>query len=648
MDIIVFDLCAILVSAILLISSVSRKEYASRTNRIILGFLVTTIIAAAMDCLNGVVASYFPVSDANIKLLYWLNFLYFAAHNLVLFFYVLYIYSSVEIWHRFKDDIRLKIQFWVIFAMMYIPLLFNGTFVSVYYISDDMKYVRGPGIVIFYVCHLLLAVWGIAVLYKYRRLIHLDKIISLILVVPLVVIALIIQIIYPHVLIEMFFVTIALLFFIVMVNREENQVDPISGAIKYDAGMYKVKRDFITNKPEMMIFVKVTNQHNIKLYLGQSHFDKFLRLCTAKLKDIAKDIDMETEVFYMEHGLFAFLIEGTDRVKGTKTAERCHEELCSDLKVEEFTVFPEIKTCLVCAPEDIDDFSVLYTVAATFHKTMDGANNIYLDYKNDKNFLIRNEIKEILERGLRDNRFKMYYQPIYSTIENRFISAEALVRLDDEKYGPISPGVFIPMAENEGYIHELGDFILKDVVRFISENNIEKLGLKYIEMNLSASQCIEVDLVDRIKNLLEDKGVRPEQISLEITENAADINPQIVDVNIEALHNHGVRIALDDYGTGYSNIKRVTSLPIDQVKLDKSFVDMVDDSDMWIVIQDTIKMLKEMGKEVLVEGVEKEEVAHKFMKIDTNLFLGCELIQGFYFCKPLPEDEFVEFIKAHN
>jgi EAL domain-containing protein (putative c-di-GMP-specific phosphodiesterase class I) len=174
------------------------------------------------------------------------------------------------------------------------------------------------------------------------------------------------------------------------------------------------------------------------------------------------------------------------------------------------------------------------------------------------------------------------------------------------------------------------------------------LGLKYIEMNLSASQCIEVDLVDKIKNLMFEYGVDPRFVSFELTEAATDMNPEIVDMNIRKLHEYGVKIALDDYGTGYSNIKRTTGLPIDQVKLDKSFVDMIDDPQMCIVIQDTISMFKEMDKEVLVEGVEEEAVARKFSDLEADLIQGCELMQGFFFCKPIPGPEFLDFIKRYK
>ena len=163
---------------------------------------------------------------------------------------------------------------------------------------------------------------------------------------------------------------------------------------------------------------------------------------------------------------------------------------------------------------------------------------------------------------------------------------------------------------------------------------------------MSASQCIEIDLVDKIKRLLDKYNLDAGTIKLEITESAADFDPEIVDANVSELSELGISFALDDYGTGYSNVRRVTKLPIDLVKLDRSFVDDIDDPQMWIMVQETIKMLKEMGKEVLVEGVEEERVVEKFLSLGCDYIQGCEYMQGYYFCKPLPEKEFLEFMQT--
>ena len=205
--------------------------------------------------------------------------------------------------------------------------------------------------------------------------------------------------------------------------------------------------------------------------------------------------------------------------------------------------------------------------------------------------------------------------------------------------------MFIEAAEISGAIHAIGDYVLEDVCRFISENDFDELGLKCIEINMSTSQCIEMNLVEKVAFLLKKYKLDASRLNLEITESAVDFDPDVVDQNITRLHEMGINFALDDYGTGYSNVKRVTTLPVEIVKLDKSFVDGVDDPKMWIMVQDTVKMLKEMGRKVLVEGVEEEKVVHKFTELGADYIQGCEYLQGYYFCRPLPEKDFLEFMK---
>ena len=137
-------------------------------------------------------------------------------------------------------------------------------------------------------------------------------------------------------------------------------------------------------------------------------------------------------------------------------------------------------------------------------------------------------------------------------------------------------------------------------------------------------------------------GVLPEQIRFEITEDSSDSASSLAESNIRTLHGLGVSFALDDYGTGYSNIKKVTGLPLKTVKLDKSFVDEMKDPVMWGVIQDTVHMLKALKMEVFVEGIEDEESAAAFEK------LGADSISGYYWATPLPEEEFVQFIRHKN
>ena len=152
-------------------------------------------------------------------------------------------------------------------------------------------------------------------------------------------------------------------------------------------------------------------------------------------------------------------------------------------------------------------------------------------------------------------------------------------------------------------------------------------------------QCVQMDLTDKVLYYLKKYDLRPEQINLEITETAANTAQDIVEENIRALSEQGIAFSLDDYGTGYSNLSRIIALPFRIVKIDKSMTDRVFDSKINAILKYNIRLLKEIGMEIVVEGVETEAVLKQFEEMD------CDFIQGYYFSRPLPQQEFVEFMK---
>ena len=289
-------------------------------------------------------------------------------------------------------------------------------------------------------------------------------------------------------------------------------------------------------------------------------------------------------------------------------------------------------------------FSIREVVDFPFENIISKVNEVVFlaDIASSKDFLMRTNLDDIIQNAITKKKFQMYYQPIYNIQKKKFTSAEALIRLIDDDYGFVSPGLFIPAAEISGAIHQIGDFVFEDVCRFISRCDFEKLGMEYIEINLSVAQTVEFNLAEKIQAIMKQYNVPPEKINLEITETAADFNPEVFDRNIGQLSEAGLKFSLDDYGTGYSNIQRVVSLPLSIIKFDKSFVDEYLEEKMNIVIRENVSMLKKIEKYILVEGIEKEEEFKFFQNLDVNY------IQGFYFSKPLPESEFIRFIKEKN
>ena len=237
---------------------------------------------------------------------------------------------------------------------------------------------------------------------------------------------------------------------------------------------------------------------------------------------------------------------------------------------------------------------------------------------------------------------EVYLQPIYSNANLSFTAAEALVRLKDTDGNLIYPGDFIEDFEKDGRIVELGKYVFEDVCKFISENDMEKLGLKYIEVNLSTIQCMQDNLASSYINIMEKYRINPKYINLEITETAQSTKITLLR-NMEILRQYGVSFSLDDFGTGNSNLNYIVDMPVEIVKFDKSMVNSYFENKIAsFVMNSTIDMIKGLGQKIVFEGIETEEQINliKGMKVD--------YIQGYFYSKPIDKVTFVEFILSNN
>ncbi len=253
------------------------------------------------------------------------------------------------------------------------------------------------------------------------------------------------------------------------------------------------------------------------------------------------------------------------------------------------------------------------------------------------------EISELIVSALANDRVEVWYQPIFSTEEHRFTSAEALVRIRGEDGSLIPPGSFIDIAERNGMIMQLGELVFKKVCRFIKETKITNFGIQYIEVNLSVVQCAYKDLAKEYIAIMEDLRIPAENINLEITESASMNAKKTLLGNMEKLMDYGVTFSLDDFGTGQSNLDYIVDMPVHIVKFDKNMTNAYFENGKAKYIMDAaMNMIRGMDLKIVSEGIETRE---QFFTMEN---LGINFIQGYYFSKPLPEAEFLEFIKREN
>ncbi len=253
------------------------------------------------------------------------------------------------------------------------------------------------------------------------------------------------------------------------------------------------------------------------------------------------------------------------------------------------------------------------------------------------------EVQNEIISALAEDRIEVFYQPIYSVKEKKFVSAEALVRMRDSSGDLVFPGTFIPVAEKSGLIEQIGDRVFEKVCKFIRDYNIEKMGLHYIEVNLSVVQCENNSLAERYINIISSYDILPSALNLEITETGQLKQKHILMNNMTELRKAGCSFSLDDFGTGESNLNYIVDMPVDIVKFDRSMILSYFDNDRTkLMMEYVISMIKTMGMKIVAEGVEKEYQLEALSK------LGIDYIQGYYFSRPIPKNDFISFILEKN
>ncbi len=252
-----------------------------------------------------------------------------------------------------------------------------------------------------------------------------------------------------------------------------------------------------------------------------------------------------------------------------------------------------------------------------------------------------NMIRE-LRTDFADNRLELWYQPQLALDTGKVIGAEALLRWRTADGNFISPAVFIPLAEYSGLIVDIGDWVVNQACQQINDLSQENFTDITISVNVSIPQFRRGNFVDTLLNAIQRHQVQPSKLELEITENILMDDPQVVIDALVKLKSHDISIALDDFGTGFSSLSYLQKLPLDRLKVDRTFITDIAKEGQSVIAETIIDLGKKMNLKVIAEGIEEIEQQERLIE------LGCDEVQGFYFAKPMPEDEFLQFLKNNR
>ncbi|MGE5649768.1 MAG: putative bifunctional diguanylate cyclase/phosphodiesterase [Bacillota bacterium] len=374
--------------------------------------------------------------------------------------------------------------------------------------------------------------------------------------------------------------------------------------------------------------------------LGHQCGDRLLELVAQRLVDCLRSADVICRIGGDE---FAVILESDAGTQGAVISAKILAALAEPFAVDVHDIYVTASIGISVYPQDGANLETLIRNADTaMYQAKNKGKNAFelfrpeLDQRVQKRLSLEVNLRKALERG----ELELYYQPQFSLKDGSLVGLEALLRWNHPELGMVSPAEFIPVAEESGLIVPIGRWVLCTACRQVAAWREAGLGDVHVSVNLSARQTKDSLLVEDILEALRETGMSPGQLELEITETVLMENVHANVELLQRLQTEGIRLSIDDFGTGYSSMAYLKRFPIDQVKIDRTFVrDIPGDGDDEAITTAIIAMAHSLGLSVVAEGVETEQ------QLDFLRKAGCDIMQGYYFAEPGTPERIQAFLR---
>ncbi len=389
--------------------------------------------------------------------------------------------------------------------------------------------------------------------------------------------------------------------------------------------------------------IKIGRFNEVKDTLGQSAGDSVMKEISARLSDCVRDSDSVTaevddssqQLARISSDEFMLLLPNLRRTEDAAVvAERLASSLSATITIDTAEVAIGASVGIAAYPNDGDDAGVLFrnaASAASFAEQTQGINYQFYSEEFNRQSQRRLQVEGQLRRALERDEFTLNYQPKVYVQSGKMYGVEALIRWNNAELGFVSPVEFIPIAENAGLIPAIGEWVLREACHQQRQWQLAGFGHINVAINVSVQQFHEPGLPELINSIIEESGADTERLTLEVTESvlAGDVEESIrVLKELKAL---GPKLSIDDFGTGYSSLSYLKQFPIDELKIDRSFIIEVESDHRDEAIVSTIIFLAHaLGLKTVAEGIEEEGQLRVLRE------KNCDIYQGYYYAKPMP------------
>lgn len=595
-------------------------------NRSFLRLVLVEISVLILDLVSVKCLDDFSAYPVRLHLA--LNVLYFIAFlvRIVFFFH----FTVVLFCTRYKKSPKILLLTYSVFLIC-VGFAVANLFVPTLFVIDSSGYHRWKFYNLIYVCAYFYILLIFILMFTHRKEFKKHSLICAAIYNLILLAGYLVRQFFPHYLVMDFFCMMAIVIISLSFENAAYYIETRTGAfnlISLEALLNEKKKVH-----SFILGIIIRDYEGMREIYSGTKLDIGLSL----IADFLKENYSGLSVFYLNSGRFV-LVGNAEIYSAELIKDEIKKRFNSPWRQEQIDMelFLEVRFVEVNKSLQTSNSTILLQGLLSAFNMLNNVLDSDVQISNETLRMIEKntEVKRIVRNAVETKKVEMFLQPLISTKTNRVIGAEALARVRDANGDIMPPGIFIPVAEKNGYINLLGEQMFEKACEFVSTHDLNAIGLSWINVNLSPVQFLQNDLCTKFSEILKKYNVNADKVHLEITEEAM-IDYALLQKQIQNMKSAGFEFVLDDFGAGYSNVTRLKHYPFINIKVDMEVVwDYFKTHEA--ILPALIKAFKNMGFTVTAEGIENEEMAEGMKS------LGCDYLQGFYFSRPIPAEEFAQ------
>lgn len=604
-----------------------------RTDKTQNKLFITLYIFLALNSLTEIISGLYgketSLSNSAFMVIQISKYIYFATHTILC--PLLYYYVSNISFESTKFSNRKML---IVSIPMFITelLVLTNPLTNLVWRFDNTGYHREGGMTLLYLAAVFYFINAIVMLVNSWSILSKTRRIALIFFVIIVAAGITIQLVDMSLRVEVLSEVLGLSGVMMAVEDEDERIYSGTGFYNRSALSMDIGGCLMHNQKMSLIMIHINNHDIINRLVD----DRENNVIVGIISDYIKTVVKRYQVYVSDRSTLVLTIYDEQSDKADKIADDILKRFENAWEYKDFSIMLNPTIMVADIPTQIKSVSELFYMLDG-NDILGGDKRVLRD--DDLGFIMRKQaVEEALSRGFTESSYEVYYQPTYN-IDGSLHGAEALIRMNDKELGSLFPDEFIPVAEQSGLIDDIDEFVLEEVCKFIKTGILSKYDMSCINVNLSVVHCMRPGFVEDIIGIVDKYGIKKKSINFEITESIAAGDYETFKNIISRLKKEGFMFSMDDYGTGYSNVNSIFSLDFDVIKIDKSILWGAYENELGMtILENTVRMIQQMKRKILVEGVETKEqkTLLENLKVD--------YMQGFYFSKPIPKNDFIKLI----